>query len=184
MTTTNNQHDWTAPLARENAQAEMRYSDGLKALRKTLYEKRQNTQAEIKAAKRRCERDCTAIKMDIERRRLETIRTIDQLKDQRLLLRQRMRDDPEANNDFNAGALMRLTNDIDINRHKLLELDEERQLRIEQTQTIYENKRQILLNHIAQLNENNRIKARELREQLLKAYDDNRAKMSQEGGEQ
>lgn len=182
MTTNNNQHDWTAPLARENAKAEMRYSDGLKALRKTLYEKRQATQAEIKAVKRRCERDCTAIKMDVERRRLEIIHVIDQLKDQRLLLRQRMHDDPEANNDFNAGELMRLTNDIDAHRHQLLQLDEARQLRIEQTQTIYENTSKTLQNHIAQLNENFRMKSRELREQLLKAYDDNRAKLSQEGG--
>jgi len=174
--------DWTAPLARENAKAEMRYSDGLRELRKTLYEKRQATQAEIQAAKRRHERDCTAIKMDVERRRLEIIHIIDQLKDQRLFLRQRMHDDPEANNDFNAGELMRLTNDIDANRHQLLALDEERQLRIEQTQTIYENTSKTLRNHIAQLNENYRVKAWELRKQLLKAYDDNRAKLSQEGG--
>ena len=183
-TGSNQQHDWSAPLARENAMAEMRYSDGLKALRKTLYEKRQATQAEIKAAKRRCQRDCTAIKMDVERRRLEIIHIVDQLKDQRLFLRQRMHDDPEANDDFNAGELMRLTNDIDANRHQLLELDEERQLRIEQTQTIYENTSKTYQNHIAQLNENYRVKARELREQLLKSYDDNRAKFSQEGGDQ
>lgn len=175
--------DWNSDLARENAKAEMRYSDGLRALRKTLHEKRSATQAEITAAKRRCQRDCAAINIDVESRRLEITHIIDQLKDQRLFLRQRMHDDPEANNDFNAGELTRLTNDIDTNRHQLLALELERQQRIEKTQTIYENNKKTWLNHIAQLNENNRDKARALREQLLKEYDDNRAKFSQEGGE-
>jgi len=175
--------DWSSELARENAKAEMRYSDSYKALRKTLYEKRSATQAEIKAAKRRHERECTAIKMAVERRRLDTVHTIDQLKDQRLFLRQRMHDDPEANNDINAGELMRLTNEINDKRHLLLKLEEEKSHRIETAQAQYEKTKNILINHIAQLIENNRVKARELREQLLKEYDDNRAKMSQEGGE-
>ena len=81
---------------------------------------------------------------------------------------------------------MRLTGDIDANRHKLLELDEERQQRTAAIKADYERARETWTNHIQQLNLNYEKKARELREQLMATYRENREKAEQqrqEGGE-
>ena len=83
---------------------------------------------------------------------------------------------------------MRLTGDIDTQRHKLLELDEERQQRTAALKDIYERQRETWTNHIRQLNLNYEKKERELREQLMATYKTNREKAeaeraAQEGGE-
>lgn len=171
----------TPARAAENAAVEMEYSDKLNDLRIERAEKIRACQAKVKEAKRKCDADIASLKLDIEKRRLLVLHNIDTLKDQRTLLRQRMHDNaPEAANDFNAGELMRLTGDIDANRSRLLELDEERQLRTAQCKTIYENVRETIANHMATLNQNYRRKARELREEVMATYRLNREKAEQE----
>ena len=175
----------TSAHAAENMAVEMEYKEQLSALRRERSEKVQSTQAEIRAARYRRDADITGLRLDIEKRRLLAVHMIDQLRDQRTILRQKMHDTPEAVNDFNAGELMRLTGEIDGCRHRLLELDEERQLRTAQCKTIYENTCETLQNHIKQLHENYRLKERELREQLMETYRLNREKAEQqrqEGG--
>lgn len=183
-----NGQNWTPAHAFENAELEMEYSAALKELRLERSEKIRNCQAKVREARRKRDADIASLKMDIEKRRLLLLHNIDTLKDQRTILRQRIHDNAEANNDFNQGELMRLTGDIDTNRHRLLELDEERQLRTTQCKTIYENTRDTMNNHIAQINVNYDQKARELREQLMATYKTNREKVEQlriqeEGGE-
>ena len=173
--------NWTAAHAAVNAAVEMEYSDRLNDLRQERAEKIRACQAKVKESKRKCDADIASLKLDIEKRRLLVLHNIDTLKDQRTLLRQRMHDNaPEADNDFNQGELMRLTADIDANRHRLLELDEERQLRTAQCKTIYENTRETMANHMATLNQNYREKARALREELMATYQVNREKAEQE----
>lgn len=184
----NGQH-WTSAHAAENMAVAMEYSEKLKKLRRERQEKVHNTHLSIKADKRRCDADIASLKLDIEKRRLLVLHNIDTLKDQRTILRQRMHDDAEANNDFNAGELMRLTGDIDTQRHKLLELDEERQQRTAALKNIYERQRETWTNHIRQLNLNYEKKERKLREQLMATYKTNREKAeaeraAQEGGAQ
>jgi len=183
-----NGQNWTSAHAAKNMEVEIEYSAQLKELRRERQEKIHNTQLSIKADKRRCDTDIASLKLDIEKRRLLVLHNIDTLKDQRTILRQRMHDDAEADNDFNAGELMRLTGDIDTQRHKLLELDEERQQRTAAIKAEYERKRETWTNHIRQLNLNYEKKERELREQLMATYKTNREKAeaeraSQEGGE-
>lgn len=179
--------NWTAAHAAENMQVEMEYSDKLHDLRRERKEKIHECQAKMKEAKRKRDADIANVNMDIEKRRLLVQYNIDTLKDQRTLLRQRMHDYVEADNDINQGELMRLTGDIDANRHRLLELDEERQLRTAQCKTIYENTRETIANEMAAMNQHYRIKARELREEVMATYRLNRQKAEQErqeGGEE
>lgn len=180
-----NGQNWTPAHAFENAELEMQYSAHLKELRRERAEKIRNCQATVKAAKRKCDADIGSMKVDIEKRRLLVLHNIDTLKDQRTILRQHIHDEAEANNDFNQGELMRLTGDIDANRHKLLELDEERQQRTAAIKADYERARETWTNHIQQLNLNYEKKARELREKLMATYRENREKAEQqrqEGG--
>lgn len=181
-----NGQNWTPAHAFENAELEMQYSAALKELRRERAEKIRDCQATVKAAKRKCDAAIGSMKVDIEKRRLLVLHNIDTLKDQRTILRQHIHDEAEANNDFNQGELMRLTGDIDAYRHKLLELDEERQQRTAAIKAEYERARETWTNHIQQLNLNYEKKARELRYKLMATYRENREKAEQqrqEGGE-
>lgn len=183
----NGQH-WTPAHAAENMAVEMEYSEKLRELRREKSEKVQACLATIRADRRRCDKDIASMKLDVEKRRLLAVHLIDQLKDQRSVLRQMMHDAPEACNEANQNELMRLTHDIDAHRHRLLELDEERQQRTETIKSVYEKSRTVMENHIKQLHENYNRKARELREELMATYRANREKAeaeraAQEGGE-
>lgn len=173
--------------AAENMALEMEYKDRLDEYRRVRTAKIQECQATLRRHKLEMQQKIAEIKADIDKRILLVKHNIDMMQDQRAMIRQQMQSVKEADNDFNAGELMRLTSDIDAKRHQLIELDEERQTRINKMKNAYEKERGIMQNHIATLNENYRTKAKTLRSELMAAYKENREKAEQqrqEGGAQ
>jgi hypothetical protein len=172
--------------AAENMALEMDYKDRLDEYRRERTAKIQECQKTLRRHKLEMQQKIAEIKADIDKRILLVKHNIDMMKDQRAMIRHQMQSVEEANNDFNAGELMRLTSDIDAKRHQLIELDEERQTRIIELKNAYEKERGIMQNHIATLNENYRTKAKTLRSELMAAYKENREKAEQQrqkGGE-
>ncbi len=179
---------WTPAHAAENMALEMDYKDRLDEYRSERKEKVQECQNTVRRHKIELQEKIAAIKADIEKRVLFVKHRIDMMKDERAVLRHKMNSTQEADNDFNAGELMRLTADIDSQRHTLIELDEERITRITAQKNAYEKERAIMQRHIATLNENYRVKAKKLRAELMASYKENREKADaqraeQEGGE-
>lgn len=172
--------------AAENMALEMEYKGRLDEYRRERTAKIQECQKTLRRHKLEMQQKIAEIKADIDKRILIVKHNIDVMRDQRAMIRHQMRSVEEANNDFNAGELMRLTSDIDAKRHQLIELDEERQTRIIELKNAYEKERGIMQNHIATLNENYRTKAKTLRSELMAAYKENREKAEQQrqkGGE-
>ncbi len=172
--------------AAENMALEMEYKERLDEYRRERTAKIQECQKTLRRHKLEMQQKIAEIKADIDKRILLVKHNIDMMKDQRAMIRHQMQSVEEANNDFNAGELMRLTSDIDAKRHQLIELDEERQTRIIELKNAYEKERGIMQNHIATLNENYRTKAKTLRSELMAAYKENREKAEQQrqkGGE-
>lgn len=172
--------------AAENMALEMEYKGRLDEYRRERTAKIQECQKTLRRHKLEMQQKIAEIKADIDKRILIVKHNIDVMRDQRAMIRHQMRSVEEANNDFNAGKLMRLTSDIDAKRHQLIELDEERQTRIIELKNAYEKERGIMQNHIATLNENYRTKAKTLRSELMAAYKENREKAEQQrqkGGE-
>lgn len=171
---------WTPAHATQNMELEMEYSERLDEYRRERTAKIQECQNTVRRRKLEMQQKIADIKADIEKRIMFVKHRIDMLKDDRVILRQKMVSNQEANNDFNAGELMRLTSEIDSQRSTLIELDEERITRITVQKNAYEKERAIMQNHIATLNKSYRDKAKALRTELMTAYRENREKAEQE----
>lgn len=174
--------------AAENMALEMEYSDRLNELRQEKNGKLRQLQQRTNEAKRRHNDECAEAKLEYQRARLDLMSARDRLNDQRVILRQHIHDDPAANNDFNQGELMRLTEDITQNRAAMVQEEEKLQSRLRKSQEIYNRERDEVGSMIASLHHEYRQKARQLREELMTAYKTNREKAeaeraAQEGGE-